>query len=189
MGNDSWPDGLQDHPPQARSQRPAPRVRRRINALADKLEPPAPAPATAGAATPCKRGPSAPPLVPADQRGLPSTCHELTDWGDGKRLLASVWVWLRITGAAQALGPARLARHTGRRGSPASPGCQGGPRLECAHNRRGSADAGGRRGQVADRPIGAGEEAARGQGAPAHRALHPLVGVHTARRAAAIACS
>jgi hypothetical protein len=38
--------------------------------------------------------------------GLPASCHELTDWGDGKRLLASVWVWSRITGGEHLFAPA-----------------------------------------------------------------------------------
>ena len=38
--------------------------------------------------------------------GLPASCHGLTDWGDGKRLLASVWVWARITGGEHLFAPA-----------------------------------------------------------------------------------
>lgn len=37
--------------------------------------------------------------------GLPA-CDLRTDWGDRKRMLASVWVWVRITGGEYLFAPA-----------------------------------------------------------------------------------
>jgi hypothetical protein len=38
--------------------------------------------------------------------GLPASCDPRTDWGDRKRMLASVWVWVRITGGEHLFAPA-----------------------------------------------------------------------------------
>jgi len=37
---------------------------------------------------------------------LPGSCHPLAGWGTGKRLLASVWVWARLTGGEHLFAPA-----------------------------------------------------------------------------------
>jgi len=41
--------------------------------------------------------------------GLPASSDPRTDWGDRKRMLASAWVWVRITGGERLFAPAVMA--------------------------------------------------------------------------------